>query len=150
MKSTNATSLRTVGQIATYDFTVTNTGNTTATDLTIDEDTFTGRGAVPVAECPTGAVLPGQTVTCTARYSVVSGDLEGAPLSNRAVARSASPGGGTVASAPSSATIADVADLRDPLAFTGAVATWGGGVLALGLIALGVVLLVPRRRRARG
>jgi hypothetical protein len=148
VKSTNATSLRTVGQIVTYTFTVMNTGNTTATDIAITEEAFSGRGELPVAECPTGSVLPGQTVTCTARYSVVSADLAGAALSNTAVATSGTPSGGTVASDPSRATIADVADLRDPLAFTGVVMTWGMTAFAAGLVALGVVLLVLRRRRA--
>jgi uncharacterized repeat protein (TIGR01451 family) len=147
VKSTNTTSLRTVGQIVTYSFAVTNTGNTTATGIAITEDAFTGHGELPVAECPAGAVLPGQTVTCTARYSVIAADLAGAALSNTAVATSATPAGGAVASAPSSATIADVADLRDPLAFTGLAMTWGSSALALGLVALGVVLLVVRRRR---
>lgn len=147
VKSTNATRLQSVGQIVTYSFAVTNTGNTTATGIAISEDAFTGKGDAPVAECPAGALLPGQTVTCTARYSVVKADLTGTPLSNTATATSLTPGGATAVSAPSSAEIADVADETPPLASTGADVGWGA-LIALGAVASGALLaLVGRRRR---
>lgn len=149
VKSTNVSRLQSVGQIVTYSFAVTNTGNTTATGIAISEDTFTGKGEVPVADCPAGALLPGQTVVCTARYSVVQADLTGTPLTNTATATSLSPGGSTTVSSPSSAEIADVADETPPLASTGASIGWSG-VVAVAAVATGLLLaLLGRRRRTQ-
>lgn len=149
VKSTNTTRLQSVGQIVTYTFAVTNTGNTTATGVEISEDEFTGKGDAPAVDCPVGALLPGQTVTCTARYSVVKADLTGQSLTNTATARSLSPAGATTVSAPSSAEIADVADETPPLAFTGATVSWVAVVLAAGAVAAGVLLAIPGWRRRR-
>lgn len=151
VKSTNTTRLQSAGQIVTYSFEVTNTGNTTASDLAISEDAFTGKGAAPVADCPAGSLLPGQTITCTARYSVVTADLTGRALTNTATATSLSPAGATTVSAPSSAQIADVVDATPPLASTGVALSWVTGALAAGAVVAGMFLAMFgwRRRRAQ-
>ncbi|MDO7883519.1 beta strand repeat-containing protein [Salinibacterium soli] len=151
-KATTTERLSSVGQVVTYTFTVTNTGNTTATGLTISEDEFTGRGTAPEVECPTTTVLPGQTVVCTAEYIVVAADLDGTALSNTATATAESAGGDAVVSDASSAIISDVVDARPPLALTGATVLWTAGAAALVLLASGGVLfaLVQRRRREQG
>lgn len=147
VKDTTTEKLSSVGQIVTYTFTVTNTGNVTVTGLTIGEDEFTGHGDLPVAECPATSILPGQTIVCTAVYVTVADDLKGEALSNTATAAGESVGGESVVSDDSSVTIADVADLRPPLAFTGATVLWGGGVGALALLGLGGLLFAVRRRQ---
>jgi hypothetical protein len=158
LKTTDATKVTAAGQLVDYTFTVTNTGNTTATAVSVHEGTFTGHGTAPVVGCPArGALLPGQTMTCTASYEVVAADLDGKALSNTATVQASTPGGGTVVSDPSSARIDDVvtapsdpADPADPatvLAHTGSTIAWGLGVAALGMTVLGAVLLILRRRR---
>lgn len=93
LKATAATKVATAGQLVTYTFTITNTGNTTATGVGVVEGAFTGHGKVPAVDCPAGDLVPGQVVTCTAAYTVVAADLDGRPLSNTATATATTPGG---------------------------------------------------------
>lgn len=151
LKTTDAKRVAAAGQIVTYLFTVTNTGNTTASRVGVKEGAFSGRGAAPVVDCGLGTLLPGQTASCSARYTVVAADLDGTPLVNTATAFSDSPSGADVVSDPSSATIEDVVTANDPagddLAHTGSTIAWGLGTLALILLAAGGVLTGLRRRR---
>lgn len=154
LKTTDATAVTAAGQLVNYTFTVTNTGNTTATAVAVDEGTFTGHGTAPIVDCPArGALLPGQAMRCTASYEVVAADLDGKALSNTATVKASTPGGGTVVSDPSSARIDDVvtapADLATVLAHTGSTIAWGLGVGAVGMAVLGAVLLILRRRRSQ-
>lgn len=152
LKTTDAKKVAAEGQIVTYHFTVTNTGNTTATKVGVKEDAFSGRGTAPVVDCTLGTLLPGQTASCSTQYTVVAADLDGRPLTNTATAFSVTPSGGDVSSDPSTATIEDVitagTDAGD-LARTGATIAWGAGFAALAMLAAGVVLTMIRRRRAR-
>ncbi len=151
VKSTDTTRLQSVGQIVTYRFAVTNTGNTTASGISISEDSFSGKGEVPAADCPAGPLLPGQTITCTARYSVVLADLTGRSLTNTATASSQTPAGATTVSSPSSAEIADVADETPPLASTGLALDGITATAAASAVVAGVLLALVgwRRRRAQ-
>lgn len=151
LKTTETKKVAAAGQIVTYIFTATNTGNTTATQVGVKEGSFSGRGAAPVVNCPLGTLLPGQMATCSAQYTVVAADLDGKPLSNTATAFSGSPSGGDVVSDPSSAIIADVVTTTEPaegdLAHTGSSIAWGTGIFALALLAVGTFLMGLRRRR---
>lgn len=151
LKTTDVTRLASAGQIVTYLFTVTNTGNTTATKVGVAEGAFSGRGTAPAPDCRLGTLLPGETATCSAQYTVVAADLDGRPLINTATAFSGTPSGDDVSSDPSTATIADVVSAAAPggdrLARTGSTIAWGVGILALGLLAAGTLLLGLRRRR---
>lgn len=151
LKTTDAKKVAAAGQIVTYIFTVTNTGNTTASKVGVKEGTFSGRGTAPVPNCTLGTLLPGQTATCSAQYTVVAADLDGTALTNTATAFSGTPSGDDVSSDPSTATIADVVTAADPgdgdLARTGSTIAWGVGILALGLLAAGTFLMGLRRRR---
>ncbi|WP_460572916.1 beta strand repeat-containing protein [Humibacter soli] len=150
VKTTDATQLSTVGQTVNYAFKVTNTGNTTETKVAVVEGAFAGHGGKPVVTCPSGSLLPGQIMSCAARYTVVAADLDGESLSNTATAVSVSPSGTKIVSDPSTATIKDVVSTSgsgDPLADTGSNIGWGVISLALGMIGLGAILGFLRRRR---
>jgi uncharacterized repeat protein (TIGR01451 family) len=149
VKSTEVTKIFAAGQLVTYAFTITNTGNTTARDVAVHEESFSGRGAAPVVDCPAGAtLLPGQTAECTASYTVVDADLDGDALVNTATATSEAPDGSIVVSDPSTARIDDVANgPATDLALTGAAFTWGAAALGTALLAAGLVMLTLRRRR---
>jgi uncharacterized repeat protein (TIGR01451 family) len=84
-----------VGQTVTYSFLVTNTGNVTITDPTIDEGEFTGSGDLSAIDCPAGAVAPGDDITCTATYTVTQADVDAGGVSNTATVTGTPPGGGT-------------------------------------------------------
>jgi hypothetical protein len=60
--------------------------------------------------CPIApaTLLPGQTIVCTASYTVVAADLTGQALSNTATVSATPPGGDPVTSDPSTARIIGV------------------------------------------
>lgn len=81
------------GQIITYSFAFTNTGDVPLTDIRIDEGEFTGTGNAPVAVCPAGPVAPDATVTCTATYTATQADVDAGSISNTATGTGTPPGG---------------------------------------------------------
>ncbi|MFG2439021.1 hypothetical protein [Streptomyces sp. NPDC048508] len=81
-----------------YDFVVTNSGGTTIDDLAVD-DPKTG----PVS-CPVSSLDPGETVTCTATYTVTAADVANGSIDNTATATGTSHGQ-TVTSPPSSESV---------------------------------------------
>ena len=87
-----------VGDILSYDFNVTNTGNVTlTTPITIDDDKI---GAISCPALPAGGLLPGATHLCRANYSVTQTDVDAGVVTN--IARAIS---GDSASAPDTATV---------------------------------------------
>lgn len=93
------------GQVIQYRFDVTNTGNTTLSNVSVTEGAFTGAGNVSAIECPNGSVLPGQTISCTARYTVQAADLLRDTLVNSATATATGPVGAPVTSPNSTVSI---------------------------------------------
>ncbi|MYU48243.1 hypothetical protein GTV15_18370 [Streptomyces sp. SID7803] len=88
----------TAGSQVPYEFVVTNAGGTTIDDLAVD-DPKTG----PVS-CPVTSLAPGETVTCTATYTVTPADVANGSIDNTATASGTS-GGDPVTSPPSSETV---------------------------------------------
>ena len=84
-----------VGQLVTYSFVITNTGNVTLKNVAPTEGTFTGSGTLSVPTCPAGAasLAPGAQVTCTASYTVTQADIDGGTVSNTATATGTPPTG---------------------------------------------------------
>jgi hypothetical protein len=106
---------------------------------------------VPTVDCsaaPT-TLLPGQDLTCTASYTVSAADLRLSVIENTAEATGLD-GAAVVSSASSTAavTVAAPTVIAVILAQTGIAGLTTVSATALGLIALGLVLLVLRRRRA--
>ncbi len=76
------------GDTITYSFTVTNTGNVALNPVTVTDDKI---GAVT---CPTGAVAPGASVTCTAAaYVLTQADVNNGKVDNTATASGKPPSG---------------------------------------------------------
>ncbi|PSS43233.1 hypothetical protein C6401_13550 [Arthrobacter woluwensis] len=96
-----------VGDVISYSFVVTNTGNVTLRDVTIAEGAFTGSGTMSAVDCPEAAksLAPGASVTCTATYRVAQADVDRGSVQNTAIAEGTPPTGSPVKSAPSSATV---------------------------------------------
>ncbi|RYP79934.1 hypothetical protein EKO23_24815, partial [Nocardioides guangzhouensis] len=84
------------GETVAYAFAATNDGTTTVHDVTVDDPKL---AAVPVAvTCPTGDVLPGKSVTCTASYVVTQADVDAGSVHNAATASATDPDGAEVTS----------------------------------------------------
>jgi uncharacterized repeat protein (TIGR01451 family) len=105
LKSASPGTVSAPGDVVTYTFHVTNTGNLTLNTLTIDESAFTGSGPTPVATCPPGPLAPAASVDCSATYTVTQADIDAGTIANTAVATGTTPDGGAVDSPPSLATV---------------------------------------------
>lgn len=146
VKSSDTAIATKAGQVITYSFTVTNTGNVNVSDVTIAEGSFSGAGKLGAVTCPVDAALlaPAATVTCTAPYTVLTADLTGKALTNTASATGVGPNGPVVSAA-------STAEVKTPapgsLATTGrdAVLPLAAGALAMLLIG-GFVIAAARRR----
>ncbi|WP_176386735.1 DUF11 domain-containing protein [Gulosibacter sp. 10] len=83
------------GDTITYTFEVSNTGNTTLADVGI-EDAMLADAGVPIVFGPwpgeEGVLLPGETVTATAIYTVTQQDVDDGFVHNAAVSHGTPPG----------------------------------------------------------
>ena len=69
-----------VGDVISYSYEVTNTGNVTlAGPVSVSDDKAT-------VTCPSGALAPGASVTCTASYTITQADLDSGSVTNTAKA----------------------------------------------------------------
>ena len=93
-KTADRTEITAAGEVITYSFRVTNTGNVTIADVTVDEVSFSGTGAAPVATCPAAAASlePGAQVTCTAAYEVTRADIDAGGVTNTSTVTGDPPG----------------------------------------------------------
>jgi uncharacterized repeat protein (TIGR01451 family) len=105
VKSADPATANAAGDTITYSFRVTNTGNVTLADPSITETAFSGTGTAPAVTCPTGPFEPGQTVTCTATYSITQADVDAGVVTNSATAQATPPTGAAAVSQPSSAAV---------------------------------------------
>ena len=97
-KSTETESLVSVGQIVTYNYLVTNIGNTTITNaITVSDDKIAD---VTCPALPADGLLPNTSLTCSAEYSVTQDDLDAGGVTNIASASD-----GTTVSEPDSVTV---------------------------------------------
>jgi uncharacterized repeat protein (TIGR01451 family) len=106
VKTADATAAA-VGQTLTYSFLVTNSGNVTITDPTIDETSFSGSGALSAIDCPTGPIVlsPADDITCTATYTVTQDDVDSGSLTNTATVTGTPPAGTPPVSPPSTSIV---------------------------------------------
>ncbi|MDT8913237.1 LPXTG cell wall anchor domain-containing protein [Amycolatopsis sp. PS_44_ISF1] len=104
-KSAEPPVVATAGEPVRYSFTVTNTGNTTLTGVTVTEGEFSGSGTLSAVTCPAGgttvpALAPGQSAVCTADYAVTQADLDAGRITNSATAAGTPPAGLPPATTP--------------------------------------------------
>ena len=129
------------GTTVTYTFVVANTGNVRLASISL-ADPLPGLGAIA---CPgaTGSLDPGQSLTCTALYTVPSSTASGARITNTATVTGVSAAGVTVTSAGVAAVTATGTPL---LPFTGTEVRLLSS-LAASAIAAGLLLVAVSRRR---
>jgi len=84
VKTANETTFNVVGDILTYNYVVTNTGTVTITEpITVTDDKIS---TITCPALPTGGLLPTQSLTCTASYSVTQADIDAGSVTNIASA----------------------------------------------------------------
>lgn len=103
IKTANVDRATTVGQVITYSFAVTNTGNVTMMDVTVNEGMFSGTGSLSAVLCPAGAsaLAPSAQIVCSATYAVTQADLSAGSISNTAQVTGKTRCGEIITSAPS-------------------------------------------------
>jgi len=93
-KTSNASSVAKAGDTVTYTMVVTNTGDTTLSSILVSEASFNGLGTAPTVSCPQGRLAPGDSMSCTAKYTVVQADIDSlGPLVNVAKVTGDNPSG---------------------------------------------------------
>ena len=102
VKSASPQSYNQVGQVITYTYMVTNTGNVTVVgSISVTDDKVT------VVCPPTASLAPGQSVTCTASHTVTQADLDAGQIVNTASASN-----GVITSPPDTVTVGGIAAPR--------------------------------------
>lgn len=154
LKTASTNKATTVGQVLTYSFFLTNTGNVTLTNVSAVEGEFSGTGELSAVSCPAEAasLAPAMSVTCTATYTVTLADLNAGTITNTATGTGATPGGPAITSAPSTAKLAAQGPVS-AVSVAGNLANTGldAAPLALGALVLfllgGSTLAAARLRR---
>lgn len=143
-KSADRTTVGKVGDIVAFSFLVTNTGNVTVTTIAIDDP------MLPTVTCPAARLAPTDDETCSADYTVTQADVDAGSIVNTATATGTAPA--AVVSDPSTVTVSvdpPAGVIAVVLAQTGIAGIGTGIDSAMGLLVLGMVVLVLRRRRGR-
>lgn len=115
----------TAGQVITYHFVVTNTGNVPMSNVAVNEGTFTGTGTAPVVDCPATTLAVGAQMVCDATYTLTNADVDAGKVDNSATASGTPTGGDPITSTPSTVTVPtpaapgiDVMKTSDPTVVT--------------------------------
>lgn len=112
-----------VGTVVEYTYTVTNMGDTSISEVTVVETDFTGNGTLPTPVCSgvseASPLLVGQSVVCTASYTVTQADLDQGGVNNTAIATAKAVDGRETAASEDSASAFTGNDLKPELSLTG-------------------------------
>ena len=82
-KTGSPTTYAAVGETINYDFVVENTGNTIFDTVSVTDDLI---ATVSCPALPGAGLTPGQSITCTASYTIASGDPQAGSVTNIAYA----------------------------------------------------------------
>ncbi len=133
VKSAGPGGFTTAGQVVTYSFLLTNTGNVTLTDVGVVDGPFDGSGSMSTPSCPPGAasMSPGAQVTCIATYTLTQDDVDAGQVTNSATSTGTPPAGPDVVSTPDDAvvTIAQAPVIRVVKSASGGPFTQAGQVV---------------------
>lgn len=146
LKDSNGNGLADVGESIEFAFIVTNTGNVTESDVAVQDPMVSGLSEQVIAE-----LRPGASATVTAApYTVTAKDVAAGGVHNIAAATGTDPSGRPTRSPDDSVTVSASATQGhrgDVLAQTGAAGVWPFAATAAGLLPIGAVLIVVRRRK---
>jgi large repetitive protein len=91
-KSSNATGTNALGDTITYTYDIVNTGNVTLTNVTVS-DAHAGLSAITCTPAQGSSLAPGDTMQCTATYTVTQADVDAGQIDNTGVASGTPPTG---------------------------------------------------------
>jgi uncharacterized repeat protein (TIGR01451 family) len=91
VKTPNQYTFDTAGQVITYSYAVTNTGNVTLTGVHVADQT-TGTGTLSAIDCPTATLIPTGRETCTATYTITAADVHAGTVTDTATTEGLPPG----------------------------------------------------------
>jgi uncharacterized repeat protein (TIGR01451 family) len=128
-KAVDPPSYTAAGQTITYTISVTNSGNTSITNIAINEIAFNGNGTAPTFICVATSLAAGASTTCTGSYQTVQADVDQSlTIANTAEATGLASNMATVTSNQSSATLSGpvaapaltISKVANPLTYTAA------------------------------
>ncbi|MFZ0667615.1 MAG: hypothetical protein WAM97_17835 [Acidimicrobiales bacterium] len=99
VKSAVTSAYGAAGDVLDYDYTVTNTGTTTVSDIAVTDN------LVASVSCPDSSLAPNGSETCTGSYSVSQADVDAGNVTNTATASGTDSDGKSVTSNSSSVTV---------------------------------------------
>ncbi|MGH6736463.1 MAG: autotransporter domain-containing protein [Methyloceanibacter sp.] len=79
-KTASPTTYTQAGQVITYDYVLTNTGDQILNNVGVTDD------RVPVVTCSSSSFAPTETITCTGSYTITSADIAAGSVTNTATA----------------------------------------------------------------
>lgn len=115
-----------VGDTINYQYEVTNTGNNDLSHIAVADNKITSPSVVT---CHDTSLAPGQTTTCSATYTITSGDQSAGSVTNTARASGTTPSGRQVFSAPKSTTVVIPPVISPPAAPVPAITIEKSGML---------------------
>ena len=98
-KSTTSTGYAAAGDVIHYNYSLTNTGTTTLSDVGVSDN------LIADVSCPDSSLAPGASETCTGSYTVTQSDVDAGSVTNTAAATATDPQNNTVTSGSSSITV---------------------------------------------
>jgi uncharacterized repeat protein (TIGR01451 family) len=107
VKSATPAKVSKLGDVISYSFLVTNTGNVTLTKVSVTDSQVAPAGALTSGPtCPSLTLAVGASETCTGTYTVTQADFDNGSVNDSALASGIPPGGTTpVTSPPSKASV---------------------------------------------
>src|SRR5207253_2432882 len=78
----STTTYNTVGQLITYTYTITNSGNTTLAGPFSISDNKQGT----ISPCGSGPLAPGASTSCTSTHTITQADIDAGSITNKATA----------------------------------------------------------------
>jgi len=98
-KSTSSSGYGAAGNVIPYSYVVTNTGETTLSNVAIADTKTT-------VSCPTTTLTKGAGETCTSSYTITQADVDGGSVTNSATATATDPHANVISSTPAVVTVA--------------------------------------------
>ena len=96
VKSSNASEPVTAGDLITYSFAVTNTGNVPLDEVTVTDDRIDAGDINCDGDNVIESMVPGGPITCTATYTVTQTDVDTGSIANTVIVTAAPVSGGEV------------------------------------------------------
>jgi uncharacterized repeat protein (TIGR01451 family) len=127
VKTATPTKVSTIGDVISYSFLVTNTGNVTLSKVTVTDIQIAPAGPLTSGPtCPQPTLASGASETCTGTYTVTQADVNNGKVNDTAVASGTPPGSTTPVTsppAPASVSVSSVALTNQPTSSVAPAAT---------------------------